>query len=263
MKSLKIKQASYSAELFLPDTEPSSTYLYAAGFPYSIGKNSAISWLCSMGVAVFFPQAPGTYDSDGKFCPSSHAELLLRAATDINSNALTNARTGGALEGSVPAVRGIVAHSYGTIAALDFVKAYESVEVAILFAPILGYCKDHYGYGVREDLGEQISYVQRTRPHTFRLASRQVILEQSMRCARDISDSRTFRNAFDIVGVVGDKDSTFDVEILSRHWESFITERIAGPVRTSLIRNENGGHSIGSILSADVDSVIKPIIIGA
>ncbi|MGQ4268606.1 alpha/beta hydrolase family protein [Nocardiopsis changdeensis] len=259
MKSIKIKQSSYAGEVFLPSTSNiSGSCIFLPGFPYSLGKNSAISFMVSLGYAVIFPQPPGTYDSDGSYTPQNHVDLIGKVIEDAVHGRLAHAKTQHQLA-PLPRPRGLISHSFGTVAAASYIQV-DNLDWAILFAPILGYSPEEPSHGVCEDLAAQISYVQRARSFTFRLGDVQEIIDQSWRL--DDQKNIAFKDcATLIIGIVGEADdSTFYVDTLKENWDQLIVDRFGRSASSSLMVVPEAGHSISALLVPQVQSAITNLV---
>lgn len=253
MKTAKLKQETYAAELFVPNGGDSNrSCLFAPGFPFSPVVNDAIEWMVEHGYAVLFPQPPGSYDSDGSYSPTSHSTLLSMAANDMEKGRLTHAKTGASVP-SLPRPEGIIAHSFGTVAAADCVAA-GGFRWALLFAPILGYCRSDPDFGVRESLASQIDYVARSRPFTFRLASSEEIITQSYKGQG--SGVLAGGESVSVIGVVGDRDGAFDIERLSSDWTKLVQQRIGSASTSRLHIIPGAGHGITELLAPEVTETL-------
>lgn len=253
MSELKFKQSAYAGQVFMPEGAPRATLVYVAGFPYSLGDNTIIRWAISRGFAVTFPQAPGTYDSDGIFNASNYARLLQQTVEDVNQQKLKGARRDSPSIELPPAV-GLVSHSFGTLAATRAFRELPELELLVMFAPLLGYA-DSQDLGVREDLSAQYDYVSHTRPHTFRLTSKDAFIADARRRLGTASRGSSTR----VLAFAGGRDSDLNVSVLQSVFEGWVHDAFGPQSDANLHVIPSAGHSISSLLDSDAVEVLDRV----
>lgn len=255
MIELKFKQPNYAGQVFLPQGSQRATLVYVAGFPYATGENTIIRWAVSKGFVVCFPQAPGTYDSSGRFSAGNYAKLLHQCIQDVNGEGLAGARANSTPIKLAP-VAGLVSHSFGTLAATRVFCAFPSLEFLLMFAPLLDYSPSGSDVGVREDLSTQYDYVRHSRPHTFRLTRKDLFLADAhQHVAATPRTSNSLVHAF-----AGELDPDLDVEVLSNGFDKWSQDTFGSKVKARLHITPSGRHSISSILDSGALNVLERLL---
>lgn len=254
MSELKFKQSKYAGQVFLPQGPQRATLVYVAGLPYSTGENTIIRWALSKGFAVVFPQAPGTYDSDGRFSVASYARLLRLSIEDVNGGRLKGARPDGPYIKLAP-VTGLISHSFGTLTATRVFCQLQNLELLLMFSPLLDYTNFDIDVGVRENLSEQYDYVKYSRPHTFRLTRKELFIADAYQRVSVSSRNPSSR----ICAFAGAKDSDLDTIALANGFEKWAQRTFGDAIDARIHITASGGHSISSILDSDALKVLENV----
>lgn len=187
--------------------------LFFGGFPSPGGKNLATFFFAELGYLVIHPFFLGTFDSDGDFTPRSPENTLEKFIKVIKGKEILNAKTAKSV-----AISGVVeiaaAHSFGCHVLLNSSDILSTeIKLMVLFSPVIGFGKK---YGSNANPFDQIDYVQRARPKTYRIPSKErwydfFKAEIESELNNKIKNLGHFKSLF----VVGEKDSNFEIDVIS------------------------------------------------
>lgn len=247
IKSLKSRVEGIALEIFLPEA-PLFSVIYCNGFPGSTGSNELIEYLNAQRVCVIFPQYPGVYDSDGLFTVASASNSIVQVAKFVSEKRLTNIKNDRTIDG-IPRVTSIFSHSFGSVIANRACGLIEDLRSVVMLAPIISYQRVPVDYGVREDGLNQLDYVKRSRPYTYRFGSTDDWERLFSGESLDLPEDRYYPKI--ILGIVGKKDSEFDIPVLMECFQNIIPFQHQ-TAECRLILVEDASHARQQMLESQI-----------
>jgi pimeloyl-ACP methyl ester carboxylesterase len=250
MKRVRFIEQGLTCDVFQPDgtneDTPGALYLY--GFPGSIGENSVTRFLLSEGYVVLQPHYPGTYDSDGTFTPDSAVGMTAHLQTLVERGEAMNVKNMKPM-GIPKQIEVCIGHSFGCFVALRAARSLPNLLDLVLLAPAITYGEGEFSCGIIENGVDHISYVQRSRPHTYRLGDTQAWLDLYAGKQNMMQQFKhpTLRST---IGVVGSNDPYFKSETLKNSFDSLIRMHLGTQSAVHLWQIAAGDHSSESLLNS-------------
>jgi len=257
MKRHRFIENGLNCEVYIPkqnNKNRSAIFLY--GFPGSVGANITTDLLIKNGYTVFMPNYYGTYDSNGTHTPISALQTLTDLSNAISKGEFKDIKSQNHI--TIPInVELVAASSFGCFIALRSLNVFQDVNSLLLIAPAITFCNSGANFcGLLEDGIENIEYVIRSRPYTYRIGDRNDWLKL-FSGQYDIPVSNTFHSLKNIIGIVGDNDSTFDLQRLNAKFKSLIQKIINSDAQIQLETVSGGSHSAESLLTIQTIEKIK------
>ncbi|PTX56823.1 hypothetical protein C8N43_1488 [Litoreibacter ponti] len=227
IKKHRIIHDGLCADLYVPEGRPSiGTAVYLYGFPGSMGQTDPVQQLVKFGFSVLQPHFPGSYDSSGKCTPAACFEVLGKLEAMVQSGTLPNAKNGKHISGVEP-ISVLVGHSFGAYAALHGCSPLQEVREIFLLGPAIAFSSSLDGIGLNEDVDKQFSYIQKTRPFTYRLGGKGEWRElYSGSSDRDFErEAGKIERVFMVCGAA---DPYFNHELMEKNGEEIVRSVIRG-----------------------------------
>lgn len=235
--------------------EPKYTAIYLYGFPGSNGSNLFIEYLVDKGFIVFQPNYPGTFDSDGKHSPLNSISFMENVSNIIQDGKFSEIKSNKTIN-FPPRLDLLSGSSFGCFVALRCTHYFEKINSLILFSPVLTFSTSgEHDCGFFEDGSENVDYVAKSRPFTYRLLDKREWLD-------------LYNGKFDLVvnkgnvnkvfSVIGENDGCFSIDKYKSNYKDIINTHL----NTDLIQNilvSGGKHSISTLLSKELRSEIQNI----
>ena len=224
-----------------------NSVLYMYGFPGSIGVNTLTEKLVSLDLMVLQPHFPGTYDSAGSFEPFSGSTVLSTVYSHCDQ-VCKSVKSGKDIKILKPSC--VYGHSFGAFAALEGAYKAEGISKLVLLAPAISFKETQKGCGL---IGEDVThydYVKRSRPYTYRLSER-VHFEQLYSGNLENRNRKAPVSLKNVVGIVGEEDKYFDLNILSDRFEGIVRSELVGTFDIGLHVVPGGTHSLNTLINQD------------
>jgi pimeloyl-ACP methyl ester carboxylesterase len=222
------------------------------GFPATIGENAATELLRASGFLVLQPHYPGTYDSEGTFTPQSAVDMV---STIVE--ALSHGNVHDVKRDSMRSVPGrislCVGNSFGCIVALRALSYLSTLRSLLLVSPAISYGKAQVDSGFQEEGPAFIDYVRRSRPFTYRLGDK-TPWDAFYSGAFNKPNGEPPGSLRSVLGVVGSEDSSFDIEVLRRNFNSIVRNYVGQYSEVQLLTVEGAGHGINDLVTASTSS---------
>lgn len=172
MLEYRIRKNGVATSIFLLGNR--GNVILAPGLPQHLDKHHPfVQQMCRLGLNLFVPNYPGTFDSDGPFSVSSAAKAI--------ENTIKLAKSGQAVElynQSIiewdTRINYVVGFSFG---ALPVLLQPQAVDKNILICPFVSY-KFHDGSVANaENISQTFDFLKRAYPKTYRLEKQALIKE--------------------------------------------------------------------------------------
>lgn len=247
IKKHRVIHDGLCADLYVPEGRTSiGTAVYLYGFPGSMGQTDPVQQLVKTGFSVLQPHFPGTYDSSGECTPAACFEVLSRLEGMVRTGTLPNAKNGKNIPGVEP-ISVLVGHSFGAFAALHSCAPLPEVREIFLLGPAIAFSKGLEGIGLEEDVDKQFSYIQKTRPFTYRLGDKRE-WRDLYSGARDRKFERDAGDISRIVVVCGAEDPYFDHGLLEKNAEEIVRTVIRGTYEFHNVSVPGVGHGPAGLM---------------
>lgn len=259
MKRYAYRCNGIAGEVFInPKEEVERIAIFCFGFPGNTGVNPTVSMLVSLGYAVFVHQYSGTYDSDGEFEIPLAIDSIVDLSKLINDGGIKDIKKHALIPLNNKKVTLLAGHSFGCFIGGRAATKISSLKNVILLAPILGYGSDPVNYAVLEDGIYQLEYVVRARPFTFRFGN--LTYWQEMFNGKHNSWKDSTIALENIISIVGDNDSDFDLEMLEKNYDEIVGSVFTNYNKSSLHVVKNAGHSDSDLITPKIVEKIIGII---
>ena len=238
--------------------QSSRSALFLPGFPATIAENFVTKLLNQMGYCVFFPQYPGTYDSGGSFTPRASIEATKTIVTGVSKGEVENLKNQKTV--TVPSkISLVVGYSFGAYIAARSLPDLPDVNSFLAMSPAFSYGPSTPDMGFSEEGMKFLSYVERTRPLTYRLGDGEEWRDfyngkqNSLQSAKQGSD-------FEMLVVAGEQDSSIDASVLETGLPDFFKRLGGEPGNSTLLTVADGGHSISTLESDNTENAIRHLL---
>jgi len=250
MKRYRWNQNGLAGNLFI-GSNPSKIALALPGLPYVPGAQDYFLELIDCGYSVIQPQYIGTYDSTGTFSPDS-AICTVRSTIDELAQGIYDARSQNIMiSGKLDLV---VAHSFGTWTAVNSLHSFSTSTPIVLLSPFFAMGRQKTDMGITIDLSDQVNYIARALPLTFRLSSPNEWLSFFNDGDYPPPMESMFANKL-IICAVGSEDSAFNVEQM----EEVLFKQFSKLANSFIFRVASGvGHNATEVFrSSHVMEVLR------
>jgi pimeloyl-ACP methyl ester carboxylesterase len=259
MKRYRFLSDGLNCQVYVPkglNINKSAIFLY--GFPGNVGENNATEFLVKNGYTVFAPNYFGTYDSNGEHTPDSALRTMAQLSKSIKKGVFTEIKNNREIFFS-PSVEIVVGASFGCFVALRTLQEFKEVKSMLLLAPAITFCTAGENYcGLLEDGNENFDYVIRSRPFTYRMGKK-TEWQKLFDGEYDIPSGNKSHSIKNIFGLVGDKDNTFELEILRAKFKSLVQKIVTSDSNINLDTVSGGSHSADSLITALTTEKIKSL----
>ena len=172
MEGQKVRIDGLAGSVFLPSANRDSgrVALNFPGFPSRYHATPIVSKLLEAGYAVFQPQYYGTYDSAGSFNPYLAHKTISDAMNILSRTGIRTVHDDVLIEPR-ECVDLVVAHSFGTYAAVRAIVEYQVPPRLLLLAPMLQFGIHARESGLVLDFSEHVEKITVLQPLTHRLES--------------------------------------------------------------------------------------------
>lgn len=189
------------------------------GLPYVPTEEYVTKILLGCQYDVIQVQYPGTYDSEGVFCPESAIGVVSKILELCDGGVIADPKTNEMLPLN-RRVDTLIGHSFGSYVVLRSLSEGASVPNALVAAPFFAFGAARINAGVIANLSGHAAYLKRAMPHTIRMSSMRewhdFFLVDPERIAIDAYQGATLP-ACRILPVVGERDPSFNVEALQKY----------------------------------------------
>lgn len=236
--------------------------LFLYGFPATIGSNSLTDILVNKGYMVLHPHYYGTYDSSGDFSPDS-AFLTVKNIVDIvHRSTVINLKTDKPI--NLPTnISVCIGYSFGAFVLRHTIQylcgSNNHLKSILLVSPVMSNNPDNAYWWVNEDGEEQLNYVCKTRPFTYRIKDRN---RWEIDYVNDTSGSfyKGEDNIENVLWLYGKDDSIMIEEKLLNRYLPATKNCFSLKATVDIVGVPEGEHGINSLITETTKAHILKIV---
>jgi pimeloyl-ACP methyl ester carboxylesterase len=248
MKKFRFSEDSgLAGDVYYPTPQsglaPREAGMFVYGFPSFVGPNEVTSAFLRIGLLAFQPHYFGTYDSAGIHSPITFLDTC-RASQEAFDRGYVRQSKDGKPFPLPPSLTVCVGHSFGCLIALRSSKVLTGIKVLVLLGPALHYRK---GFGLDENGLENLEYVRKSHPFTYRLASAQDW--ETVLTGKDaLPENPSHPTLQKVIAIVGERDKYFDIPALRAGLPTLVRAYCGPKADASLIVVPKVGHPLVEML---------------
>lgn len=224
--------------------------VYFGGLPTTGGKNMATFFLAKQGYLVVQPQYLGTFDSEDVFSPDNLKVSIKKVITIFSKKNVFDIKK----EVNIPIsgnIKVFVGHSFGCNAILhSHTILRDEIDLLLFFSPVIGFGSN---FGSFANPKEQIEYISRSRPYTYRLSNEDWMhyFDKDLKGVNSPLERLNKLNFCKTILFYGKLDANFDLEKI----KSLVQESNNPLLNIHTV--EGAGHGIESLLNNTTRKIIN------
>ena len=232
--------------------------LFLYGFPATIGPNQLTEYLVEKGYTVLQPHYYGTYDSIGEFTPASAVTTVEAINRIIKKGEVINLKTEKTI--SIPnRITICIGYSFGAYVLKHSRGFFNDLETILLFSPIMSNNENNDTFWTSEDGLDNLNYVIRTRPFTYRIKNNESWLESYVKDP-NIEPTSMIDSVKSVLWVYGSKDDEIIPSLIYEKYKVITQKYLGKSAKSTLICVDNGEHKIATLLTIAVKEYLDKIL---
>lgn len=238
------------------------TALVVPGLPYETSESPFVQLLAPASFGVIQPQYMGTFDSEGEFSPESAVETLLRFQDVLRNNSeLYDLRAERSFRVGNQ-INVLVAHSFGTYAAIGAILQGLRTPIAIMCSPMFEFGSRCQDVGIKVDMERHVRHISNALPLTFRLKSQEVWHDffTTREKFHPEREEVTCPHRTKLLIIAGDSDPSLDVKRSQQYVKGFISHYSHCLELADYLVVNGGNHDLLSLLNSNVVKAVKRVL---